>query len=112
MTILIKALADQKAHRATYRERGIYGGFSAEGKGEIVVPDGIVDTCLLIPSFITRRQGKIGDTVRSFVFDVARVIRIRTGEEDDAASTDVADSCPSPHWMKHRSFNRPCGSAM
>ena len=32
----------------------------------------------------TAQTGKIGDG-KIFVFDVARVIRIRTGEEDDAA---------------------------
>ena len=32
----------------------------------------------------TAQTGKIGDG-KIFVFDVARVVRIRTGEEDDAA---------------------------
>ncbi len=45
--------------------------------------DDIVDTC--VDTIIrTAQTGKIGDG-KIFVFDVARVIRIRTGEEDDAA---------------------------
>lgn len=79
----VKGFGRQKRpHRAVSR-RGIYGGFSAEGKIEIVVPDDIVDTC--VDTIIrTAQTGKIGDG-KIFVFDVARVIRIRTGEEDDAA---------------------------
>ena len=57
--------------------------FLPKVKIEIVVPDDIVDTC--VDTIIrTAQTGKIGDG-KIFVFDVARVIRIRTGEEDDAA---------------------------
>ncbi len=51
-----------------------------------------MDTC--VDTIIrTAQTGKIGDG-KIFVFDVARVIRIRTGEEDDAA-IDVPIRCPS-----------------
>ena len=57
--------------------------FLPKVKIEIVVSDDIVDTC--VDTIIrTAQTGKIGDG-KIFVFDVARVIRIRTGEEDDAA---------------------------
>jgi nitrogen regulatory protein P-II 1 len=49
----------------------------------MVVGDDIVDTCVET-IMKTAQTGKIGDG-KIFVFDVARVIRIRTGEEDDAA---------------------------
>lgn len=52
-------------------------------KIEIVVPDDIVDTC--VDTIIRTAQPAKSVTVKSSVFDVARVIRIRTGEEDDAA---------------------------
>ncbi len=57
--------------------------FLPKVKIEIVVTDDIVDTC--VDTIIrTAQTGKIGDG-KIFVFDVARVVRIRTGEEDDAA---------------------------
>ncbi|WP_275668673.1 P-II family nitrogen regulator, partial [Bacillus velezensis] len=60
-------------------------------KIDIVVPDDIVDNC--VDTIIrTAKTGKIGDG-KIFVFDVALVIRIRTGEEDDAAIC-CADSLP------------------
>ena len=75
--------------REALAEVGITGMTVTEVKGfgrqkiEIVVPDDIVDTC--VDTIIrTAQTGKIGDG-KIFVFDVARVIRIRTGEEDDAA---------------------------
>uniref|UniRef100_UPI0032992F40 P-II family nitrogen regulator n=1 Tax=Salmonella enterica TaxID=28901 RepID=UPI0032992F40 len=50
---------------------------------EIGVPDDIVDTC--VDTIIRSAQtGKIVDG-KIFVFDVARVILIRTGEEDAGA---------------------------
>lgn len=78
----VKGFGRQKAIPSCTAAR-VYGGFSAEVKIEIVVPDDIVDTC--VDTIIrTAQTGKIGDG-KIFVFDVARVIRIRTGEEDDAA---------------------------
>lgn len=75
-------MAARRAHRTVPWCR-VYGRFSAESKIEIVVTDDIVDTC--VDTIIrTAQTGKIGDG-KIFVFDVARVIRIRTGEEDDAA---------------------------
>ena len=66
-----------------YRGAEYMVDFLPKVKIEIVVPDDIVDTC--VDTIIrTAQTGKIGDG-KIFVFDVARVIRIRTGEEDDAA---------------------------
>ncbi len=52
-------------------------------KIEIVVADDIVDTCVET-IMQTAQTGKIGDG-KIFVFDVARVVRIRTGEQDEEA---------------------------
>ena len=73
----------QKGHTELYRGAEYMVDFLPKVKIEIVVTDDIVDTC--VDTIIrTAQTGKIGDG-KIFVFDVARVIRIRTGEEDDAA---------------------------
>lgn len=52
-------------------------------KLEIVVSDDVVDECIDC-IMQTAQTGKIGDG-KIFVTEVERVIRIRTGEEDDEA---------------------------
>ena len=79
----VKGFGRQKGHAELYRGAEYSVNFLPKVKIEIVVTDDIVDTC--VDTIIrTAQTGKIGDG-KIFVFDVARVIRIRTGEEDDAA---------------------------
>lgn len=79
----VKGFGRQKAIPSCTAVREYMVDFLPKVKIEIVVPDDIVDTC--VDTIIrTAQTGKIGDG-KIFVFDVARVIRIRTGEEDDAA---------------------------
>ena len=79
----VKGFGRQKGHSELYRGAEYMVDVLPKVKIEIVVPDDIVDTC--VDTIIrTAQTGKIGDG-KIFVFDVARVIRIRTGEEDDAA---------------------------
>ena len=79
----VKGFGRQKGHTELYRGAEYMVDFLPKVKIEIVVTDDIVDTC--VDTIIrTAPTGKIGDG-KIFVFDVARVIRIRTGEEDDAA---------------------------
>ena len=79
----VKGFGRRKGHTELYRGAEYMVDFLPKVKIEIVVPDDIVDTC--VDTIIrTAQTGKIGDG-KIFVFDVARVIRIRTGEEDDAA---------------------------
>ena len=79
----VKGFGRQKGHTELYRGAEYMVDFLPKVKIEIVVTDDIVDTC--VDTIIrTAQTGKIGDG-KIFVFDVARVIRIRTGEEDDAA---------------------------
>lgn len=79
----VKGFGRQKGHTELYRGAEYMVDFLPKVKIEIVVPDDIVETC--VDTIIrTAQTGKIGDG-KIFVFDVARVIRIRTGEEDDAA---------------------------
>jgi len=57
--------------------------FLPKVKMEIVVPDELLEQCL--DAIIdTAQTGKIGDG-KIFVYEVERVIRIRTGEENEDA---------------------------
>ncbi len=57
--------------------------FLPKVKLDIVVADDLVDRCVEA-IMKTAQTGRIGDG-KIFVFDVERVIRIRTGEEDEEA---------------------------
>ncbi len=79
----VKGFGRQKGHTELYRGAEYVVDFLPKVKIEVVVPDGDVDRCVdaIIKS---ARTGKIGDG-KIFVTPVERVVRIRTGEEDDAA---------------------------
>ncbi len=79
----VKGFGRQKGHTELYRGAEYMVDFLPKVKLEIVVSDEMVDQC--VDSIIeTAQTGKIGDG-KIFVSDVQRVIRIRTGEEDDDA---------------------------
>ena len=79
----VKGFGRQKGHTELYRGAEYVVDFLPKVKVELVIDDGLVDTA--VDAIIkAAHTGKIGDG-KIFVFDVARVIRIRTGEEDDAA---------------------------
>ncbi|MGC6745233.1 P-II family nitrogen regulator [Escherichia coli] len=80
----VKGFGRQKGHTELYRGAGVYGGFSAESEKLRLSYRTTLSIPVSIPLFARRKPAKIGDG-KIFVFDVARVIRIRTGEEDDAA---------------------------
>ncbi len=95
----VKALAVKRPPRL-YRGAE-YMVVTAEGKSESLCLT-ISWIPVLTPSFVPRRRGKSA-TVRSLSLMYARVIRIRTGEEDDAALSDIADSLPSHSlWAANR----------
>lgn len=75
----VKGFGRQKGHTELYRG----AEFLPKVKIEIVVADDIVDTCVEA-IMQTAHTGKIGDG-KIFVFDVSRVVRIRTGEQDEEA---------------------------
>ena len=79
----VKGFGRQKGHTELYRGAEYVIDFLPKVKIEIVISDDQVDACI---DAITKaaRTGKIGDG-KIFVSDVARVVRIRTGEEGDAA---------------------------
>ena len=79
----VKGFGRQKGHTELYRGAEYVVDFLPKVKVEVVVKDEEVDRCI---EAIVRaaRTGKIGDG-KIFITDVARVVRIRTGEEDNAA---------------------------
>jgi nitrogen regulatory protein P-II 1 len=79
----VKGFGRQKGHTELYRGAEYMVDFLPKVKIEIVVAADVVDKC--IDTIIeTAQTGKIGDG-KIFVTDVDRVIRIRTGEEDEDA---------------------------
>jgi nitrogen regulatory protein P-II 1 len=78
-----KGFGRQKGHTELYRGAEYVVDFLPKVKIEVVVADAQTDQ--VIDAIIgAARTGKIGDG-KIFVTDVERVIRIRTGEEDEAA---------------------------
>ena len=83
----VKGFGRQKGHTELYRGAEYMVDFLPKVKLDIVVADDQVDRC--VEAILqTAQTGRIGDG-KIFVFDVERVIRIRTGEEDSAAVTPV-----------------------
>ncbi len=79
----VKGFGRQKGHTELYRGAEYMVDFLPKVKIEIVVNSDSVDQC--VESIIeTAQTGKIGDG-KIFVTDVERVIRIRTGEQDEEA---------------------------
>jgi nitrogen regulatory protein P-II 1 len=79
----VKGFGRQKGHTELYRGAEYVVDFLPKVKVEVVVPDKLVETA--IEAVIkAARTGKIGDG-KIFVSSVEQVIRIRTGETDEAA---------------------------
>lgn len=79
----VKGFGRQKGHTELYRGAEYVVDFLPKVKIEAAVADDLVDR--VIESIETAaRTGKIGDG-KIFVTPVERVVRIRTGELDDAA---------------------------
>ena len=79
----VKGFGRQKGHTELYRGAEYAIDFLPKVKLEIIVSDEQVDEC--VDTIIdTAQTGKIGDG-KIFVYDVERVIRIRTGEENEEA---------------------------
>lgn len=79
----VKGFGRQKGHTELYRGAEYMVDFLPKVKLEIVVASEDVDRCVET-IMNTAQTGKIGDG-KIFVTEVERVIRIRTGEEDESA---------------------------
>jgi nitrogen regulatory protein P-II 1 len=79
----VKGFGRQKGHTELYRGAEYVVDFLPKVKVEVVVKTEDVDRC--VEAIIrSARTGKIGDG-KIFITSVERVVRIRTGEEDEAA---------------------------
>jgi nitrogen regulatory protein P-II 1 len=79
----VKGFGRQKGHTELYRGAEYVVDFLPKVKVEVVVKDGEVDRC--IEAVVkAAKTGKIGDG-KIFVTAVEQVVRIRTGETDEAA---------------------------
>lgn len=79
----VKGFGRQKGHTELYRGAEYEVDFLPKVKVEVVVKDDEVDRC--IDAILkAAKTGKIGDG-KIFVVPVEQVIRIRTGETDEAA---------------------------
>jgi nitrogen regulatory protein P-II 1 len=79
----VKGFGRQKGHTELYRGAEYVVDFLPKVKIEVVVPDAQCDQ-VIDAIVVAARTGKIGDG-KIFVTDVERVIRIRTGEQNEAA---------------------------
>ena len=79
----VKGYGRQQGHSELYRGAEYVVDFLPKVKVEVVVPAEKVEEVIEV---ITQaaRTGKIGDG-KIFVMDVEKVVRIRTGEEDEEA---------------------------
>ena len=84
MTVLeVKGFGRQKGHTELYRGAEYMVDFLPKVKIELVIQDELLEQAIDV-IVETARTGKIGDG-KIFVTDVERVIRIRTGEENEDA---------------------------
>ncbi len=78
-----KGFGRQKGHTELYRGAEYVVDFLPKMKLEVVVPDSMADA--VVEAVATAaKTGRIGDG-KIFVSDIQNALRIRTGEQDDAA---------------------------
>src|SRR5271169_418582 len=79
----VRGFGRQRGHTEIYRGAEYAVEFIPKTKIEIAVEDSLMD--LVIEAIInSSKTGKVGDG-KIFVFDLAQVVRIRTGERDASA---------------------------
>ncbi len=78
-----KGFGRQKGHTELYRGAEYVVDFLPKVKLEVVVPDALADQVVEAIAGAAK-TGRIGDG-KIFVSDIARAVRIRTGEQDDSA---------------------------
>lgn len=79
----VKGFGRQKGHTELYRGAEYMVDFLPKTKIEIIISDDLLDLCVETIMEVAR-TGKIGDG-KIFVTPVEKIIRIRTGEENESA---------------------------
>lgn len=79
----VKGFGRQKGHTELYRGAEYMVDFLPKTKIEIIVADDILDLCVETIMDVAQ-TGKIGDG-KIFVTAIEKIIRIRTGEENESA---------------------------
>jgi len=79
----VKGFGLQRGEQLTYRGSVYDADYIARLKLDLLAPAGKVDAIIQAVT-AAGRTGKVGDGKIS-VFDVDRIVRIRTGEEDESA---------------------------
>ena len=79
----VKGFGRQKGHTELYRGAEYMVDFLPKTKIEIVIADDLLDLCVETIMEVAR-TGKIGDG-KIFVSSIEKIIRIRTGEENESA---------------------------
>jgi len=79
----VKGFGRQKGHTELYRGAEYVVDFLPKVKLDVVVSDDLAERCVEV-IIGAANSGKIGDG-KIFVTAVERAVRIRTGEQDDAA---------------------------
>lgn len=79
----VKGFGRQKGHTELYRGAEYMVDFLPKTKIEIIISDDLLDLCIETIMEVAR-TGKIGDG-KIFVTPVEKIIRIRTGEENESA---------------------------
>lgn len=79
----VKGFGRQKGHTELYRGAEYMVDFLPKTKIEVIITDDLLDLCVETIMDVAR-TGKIGDG-KIFVSSVEKVIRIRTGEENESA---------------------------
>ncbi len=79
----VKGFGRQKGHTELYRGAEYMVDFLPKTKIEVIISDDLLDLCVETIMEVAR-TGKIGDG-KIFVSSVEKVIRIRTGEENESA---------------------------
>ena len=79
----VKGFGRQKGHTELYRGAEYMVDFLPKIKLEIIIANELVDLCVDTIMEVAR-TGKIGDG-KIFISEVDKIIRIRTGEENESA---------------------------
>src|ERR1019366_8510551 len=79
----IKGFGRQRGHTELFRGAEYPGGFKPKSRIEVAVRSELAEQ--VVEAIVTSaKTGKVGDG-KLFISDLQRVVRIRTGETDDAA---------------------------